>query len=147
MIATINPYLTFLGNCEEAFDFYKAVFGGEIVMMSRFSEMPPQDGMPIPDDLKDKIMHTTLKINESTLLMGSDTGGEWGADIVVGNNITLSITADSKDQADDFFAGLSEGGQVKMPMDKTFWGSYFGMCIDKFGINWMISFGDEEKSE
>jgi len=142
-MATVNAYITFKGNCEEAFNHYKSIFGGEFLMLNRFSEMPPQDGMEIPEEALDKIMHVTLPISEETVLMGSDTGGEWAAETVVGNNITLSITAESKEQADQFFASLSEGGKANMPMDTTFWGSYFGMCTDRFDINWMISFGQE----
>lgn len=145
-MTSINPYLNYLGNCEEAFNLYKSVFGGEITMISRFSEMPPMEGMPIPDELKDKIMHMTLTIDEDTMLLGSDTGGEWGKDTVIGNNITLSITATSKAQADEFFEKLSEGGIQKMPMETTFWGSYFGMCTDRYDINWMISYGQEKES-
>ena len=141
-MATVNPYITFLGNCEEAFNHYKSVFGGDFLMLNRFSEMPPQEGMELSPEQLNKIMHVTLRISEETLLMGSDTGGEWAAKTVVGNNITISITADSEGQADHFFNSLSEGGKVTMPMDKTFWGSYFGMCTDEFDINWMISFGD-----
>lgn len=140
-MASVNPYITFLGNCEEAFKHYKSVFGGEFSMLNRFSEMPPQEGMELPKEAQDKIMHITLPIGKETLLMGSDTGGEWAAKTVVGNNITISITADSKEQSDHFFTSLSEGGKVTMPMDQTFWGSYFGMCTDRFDINWMISFG------
>ena len=140
-MASVNPYITFLGNCEEAFKHYKSVFGGEFSMLNRFSEMPPQEGMELPKEAQDKIMHITLPIGKETLLMGSDTGGEWAAKTVVGNNITISITADSKEQADHFFNSLSDGGKVTMPMDQTFWGSYFGMCTDRFDINWMISFG------
>ncbi len=139
-MATVNPYITFLGNCEEAFNHYKSVFGGEFSLINRFSEMPPQEGMELPKEALNKIMHISLPISNETLLMGSDTGGEWAAKTVVGNNITISITADSKEQADHFFNSLSEGGKVNMPMDVTFWGSYFGMCTDKFDINWMISF-------
>ncbi len=140
-MATVNPYITFLGNCEEAFNYYKTVFGGEFSIINRFSEMPPQEGMELPKEALNKIMHITLPIGNETLLMGSDTGGEWAAKTVVGNNITISITADTKEQADHFFSSLSEGGRVNMPMDLTFWGSYFGMCTDKFDVNWMISFG------
>lgn len=139
----INPYLTLLGNCEEAFDYYKSVFGGELTSLSRFSEMPPQEGMTLTEEQGNKIMHVTLSKDGKTILMGSDSGGDWAAKTVVGNNITLSITAETREEADKFFTGLSEGGSVTMPMADTFWESYFGMCVDKFGINWMISFGNE----
>ena len=141
-MATINSYINFNGNCEEAFNYYKEVFGGEFSMLSRFSEMPPQEGMELSEADMNKIMHVSMPISKETLLMGSDVGGEWAPELKVGNNITLSITADSKEQADRFFYMLSEGGVVTMPMDMTFWGSYFGMCTDKFDINWMISFGE-----
>lgn len=135
----INPYLTFLGNCEDAFNFYKSVFGGEFTYISRFKEMPPQEGKTMPEEEGNKIMHVSLPIG-NTLLMGSDTGGEWAAHTVVGNNITISITADSKADADRIFNALADGGKVTIPMADTFWGDYFGMCTDKFQINWMMSF-------
>ena len=141
-MATVNAYINFDGNCEEAFNYYKSVFGGEFTMLNRFSEMPPQEGMELSAEDQEKIMHVSLPISGETMLMGSDTGGEWAKNLVVGNNIILSITAESKEQADRFFRDLSEGGKVNMPMEKTFWGSYFGMCTDKFDIKWMISFGE-----
>lgn len=141
-MAMINPYLTFLGNCEEAFNYYKEVFGGEFTYVGRFSEMPQDEngGGMSPED-GNKIMHISLPIGSSTL-MGSDTGGEWAAHTVIGNNITISINADNQAQADEFYAKLSDGGVASMPMNKTFWGDYFGMCTDKFKINWMISFNE-----
>ncbi len=144
-MATVNPYINFNGNCEEAFNYYKSVFGGEFITKDRFSDMPPKEGMELSAADMNKIMHVSLPISKETLLMGSDVGGEWASGIVVGNNITISITADTKEQADHFFNSLSEGGKVSMPMDLTFWGSYFGMYTDKFDINWMISFGQAPK--
>lgn len=138
----INPYVTFLGNCEEAFNFYKSVFGGEFTYVGRFSEMPENPEYKMPEKDKNKIMHISLPISKETILMGSDTGGEWAAQTVVGNNITLSITAENQADADRFYKLLSEGGKASMPMSKTFWGDYFGMCTDKFEINWMISFNE-----
>jgi PhnB protein len=144
MGATINIYLTFNGKCKEAFDFYKSIFGGEFQQISTFSEMPPQKGMPpIKKEEKDRIMHVSLPINKESVLMGSDTGGEWVKDFKKGNNFSISVSANTKDEADKFFRGLSNGGNVKMPMDKTFWGSYFGMLEDKFGINWMVNFDED----
>lgn len=140
---SINPYLTFLGNCEEAFNHYKSVFGGEFTYVGRFGEMPPQEGQPaMGDEDKNKIMHISLPIGNGTTLMGSDTGGEWAPQTVIGNNITISVNADSKEQADRFFNQLSDGGRQTMPMNQTFWGDYFGMCVDRFQINWMISFNE-----
>jgi len=145
-MATINAYLNFPGNCEEAFNYYRKVFGGEFLSVNRFSEMPPQEGMTISEDFQDKIMHISLPVSKECVLMGSDTGGEWTPDLVVGNNIGLSINADSKENAERYFAQLSKDGKVTMPMDQTFWGEYFGMCSDQFGIHWMVSFREIEKS-
>ncbi|MCO6359095.1 VOC family protein [Roseivirga pacifica] len=144
-MTTINVYLTFNGNCKSAFDFYRSVFGGEFASESTFGEMPPQEGMPpMPDEMKDQIMHVSLPISQETVLMGSDTGGEWADSHVQGNNFSISISTDSKAKADNFFNELSAGGEVKMPMEQTFWGDYFGMLTDKFGINWMISFNEKQ---
>ena len=143
-MATVNAYLTFNGNCEEAFDFYKANFGGEFSFIGRFKDMPPQEGMaPMPAEAGEKIMHVCLPISTETMLMGSDTGGEWASNFKAGNNISISIHATTKDEADKLFNGLSDGGQQTMPMSQTFWGDYFGMLVDKFGVNWMISFNEK----
>ena len=139
-MTTVNVYLTFNGNCEEAFNFYKSVFGGEFAWLGRFKDMPPQEGKPLSASDAEKIMHVSLPVSKETVLMGSDSGGEWAPSIVVGNNFSVSISADNKAAADNFFSKLSSGGQVAMPMADTFWGSYFGMFTDKFGINWMVSF-------
>ena len=139
-MTTVNCYLTVEGNCEQAFNFYKSVFGGEFPYVGRFKDMPPDPNMPIPDGDKEKIMHMSLPIGEGTVLMGSDTAGAWGGHTIVGNNVSLSINTDSKDEADRLFYGLSAGGTITMPMNQTFWGSYFGMFTDRFGINWMVSY-------
>ncbi|MCB2206306.1 VOC family protein [bacterium] len=145
-MTTANIYLTFQGTCEEAFEFYKSVLGGAYDNVSRFKEMPPQEGMPpMPPELGDKLMHISLRFGE-TVIMGSDSGGGWGPDITAGNNFSISLNADSKEEADRLFAGLSAGGTVTMPMGDTFWGSYFGMFTDKFGVGWMVSFGTGEQS-
>lgn len=139
-MASINPYLTFNGNCEEAFNFYKSVFGGDFAYVGRFNEMPPQEGKTMPEEEGNRIMHISLPIGNGAALMGSDTGGEWAQGYSAGNNFSISINAESKDEADKLFNGLAAGGQVTMPMSNTFWGSYFGMCTDKFGISWMMSY-------
>ncbi len=142
-MASVNVYLNFDGNCEEAFTFYKSVFGGEFPYIGRFGEMPPQEGMPpLPEEMRNKIMHVSLQISKETSIMGSDTGGEWASSFKQGNNFSISINAETKSEADKLFNGLSSGGTVTMPMDKTFWGDYFGMFTDKFGINWMVSFNE-----
>ena len=144
-MATINAYLTFDGTCEEAFNFYKSVFGGDFPMVGKFGDMPPQEGMPpISDEVKNRIMHMSLPISAETVLMGSDTMPGIH-DHQVGNNISLSINTDSREESDLIFTGLSAGGKVSMPLADTFWGAYFGMWTDKFGINWMVNYDDPAK--
>src|SRR5690606_39081715 len=142
---SINPYLTFNGNCEEAFTFYKSVFGGDFPHIGRFKDMPSDGGKPMPPEDGNKIMHISLPISKETVLLGSDTGGEWAPSFRQGNNFSISITTDSRAEADRLFNGLSAGGQVTMAMNKTFWGEYFGMFTDKFGIAWMVSFREDPK--
>jgi len=146
-MTTVNVYLTFNGNCEEAFNFYKSVFGGEFPYIGRFKDMPAEGGKPVPAEDAEKIMHVSLPISKETMLMGSDTGGEWASNYSHGNNFSISISTDNKTEADRLFNGLSTGGQVTMPLNKTFWGEYFGMFTDKFGINWMVSFREEPKQQ
>ncbi|HEX6169568.1 MAG TPA: VOC family protein [Chitinophagaceae bacterium] len=145
-MATVNIYLTFNGNCEEAFKFYQSVFGGEIPYMGRFKDMPPGEDSKLKPGEENRIMHVSLPISKETMLMGSDTGGEWASGYSQGNNFTISITADSKEEAEKLFKGLSAGGKVTMPLGKTFWSECFGMLTDKFGINWMMSF-DQGKQQ
>lgn len=141
-MATINAYLTFDGTCEEAFNFYRSVFGGDFPMVSRFGDMPSQEGTPpLSAEEKNRILHITLPISAETLLMGSDTMSGMH-EHKVGNNISLSINTDSKEEADRLFAGLSAGGVVSMPLAETFWGAYFGMWTDKFGIHWLVNYDD-----
>ncbi len=139
-MAILNIYLTFDGNCEEAFNFYKSVFGGEFPYIGRFKDMPPGegDGKLEPGE-ENRIMHVSLPISKETRLMGSDTAGEWGANYLKGNNFTISITAENKAEAEKLFNGLSAAGKVTMPLSKTFWSECFGTFTDKFGINWMVS--------
>jgi len=139
IMTTVNTYLTFNGSCEEAFNFYKSAFGGEFAHISKFRDMPENPDTPISEADKDKIMHVSLPISEETQLMGSDTGGEWAKNFTLGNNFSVSINTDSKEEADRLFNKLSDGGNITMPMERTFWDSYFGMFTDKFGVQWMVS--------
>lgn len=134
---TINPYLNFKGNTEEAFNFYKKVFGGEFVMISRFKDTPESPKLSAED--QNKIMHIALPLGKGNILMGTDAVESIGQKLIPGNNFYLSLSADSNEEADGIFNGLSEGGDIKMPMARTFWGSYFGMITDKFGVQWMVS--------
>jgi PhnB protein len=137
-MATINPYLSFMGNTEEAFNFYKSVFGGEFTGIQRFKDIPEGDKMSAED--QEKIMHVALPIGGGNVLMGTDTLESMGHSLTVGTNISLSISADSKEEAEQIFNGLSEGGKVEMPLADAFWGAYFGMFADKFGVQWMVNY-------
>lgn len=143
-MATINPYLVFNGNCEEAFLFYQSVFGGEFPYVGKFKDMPGgQDTPALSEEEANRIMHITLPIGKGYVLMGSDSNSASGA-VVFGSNVSLSLNTESKEEADQLFNGLSAGGNPFMPMNKTFWGAYFGMFVDKFGIHWMVNFDENE---
>ncbi len=137
-MAQINPYLTFNGNCAEAFDFYKSVFGGDYAYIGKFGDMPSEH--PLPDDVADLIMHVSLPISAETTLMGSDANEHFGQTAQFGSNVSISINTSSEAEAQNLFNGLSQGGTISMPLDKTFWGAYFGMLTDKFGIHWMVNY-------
>lgn len=142
-MATVNPYLIFNGNCEEAFLFYQSVFGGEFPYLGKFKDMPPSDDPNCPPPSAkdaDRIMHVSLPIG-NTVLMGSDSNSQSG-DVAIGANVSISINTESRAEADRIFNGLSAGGNPFMPMNSTFWGAYFGMFIDKFGIHWMVNFDE-----
>ncbi len=140
---SINPYLTFGGNCEDAFNFYRSVFGGNFAYMGRFGEMPPMEGQaPMAESERNKIMHVSLPISQETILMGSDSSDAFGHSTNIGNNFSISISATSQPDADRLYNGLSADGKLTMPMNKTFWGSYFGMLTDKYGIQWMVSYDE-----
>ncbi|WP_027126903.1 VOC family protein [Gelidibacter mesophilus] len=137
-MATLNPYLTFNGNCEEAFNFYKSVFGGEFSHLGRFKVAPAEsECQEMPKDQKNKIMHVSLPISKETVLMGSDGNPQFG-EVTTGTHITLSIGTDSKEEADRLFNALSKDGKITMPMAEMFWGDYFGMLTDQYGFDWMI---------
>jgi PhnB protein len=146
-MAKINPYLNFNGNTEEAFNFYKSVFGGEFATVMRFGDMPGcdeiQEGRQITEADKEKIMHIALPIGNDHVLMATD-GLAMGEKLIEGNNFSISISADSRDEAERIFNGLSDGGKVEMPLGDTFWGAYFGMLQDKFRIDWMVSFDSNQ---
>ena len=136
-MAAVYPYINFNGNAEEAFSFYKSVFGGEFAMVMRFSDVPAEYKMP--ESEASRIMHIALPLSRGTLLMGSDVPESMG-EVVIGTNFYVSISTDSKEEADKLFNGLSSGGKVQMPMENSFWGAYFGMLTDPFGVQWMLSY-------
>ncbi|HTB31878.1 MAG TPA: VOC family protein [Bacteroidia bacterium] len=143
-MATVNPYLTLDGNCEEAFNFYKAVFGGEFSRISKFGDMPPMPGHEMPEEEKNRILHVSLPISKETILMGSDSNLRMGK-VAIGQNLSLAIGADSKEEAEKVFNGLAAGGKITMPIADMFWGAYFGMLEDKFGFTWMVNYDYPKK--
>ncbi|WET04509.1 VOC family protein [Flavobacterium sp. YJ01] len=137
-MAAINPYLMFNGTCEEAFLFYKSVFGGDFPYIGKYKDAPAEEGEVLSEEALNRIMHVSLPIG-NTILMGSDSHPRYG-DVGFGDNFSISVNTESREEADKIFSGLSAGGHIEMAMDDTFWGSYFGMFKDKFGVNWMVSF-------
>lgn len=149
-MATINPYLNFNGTTEEAFNFYKSVFGGEFTAFTRFKDIPSggegsEECAPLSENDQNKIMHIALPIGNENVLMASDYPDSMMEKLSAGNNFSISINADSKEEADRLFNGLSEGGTAEMPMADAFWGAYFGMFKDKFGINWLVNYDYNQK--
>lgn len=138
---TINPYLNFQGNTEEAFFFYQSIFGGKFIGgITRFSDTP--EGDHLPENERNKVMHIALQIGDRNTIMGTDALESMNQTVQQGNNFYISIQADSKQQADQFFNGLSDEAKIEMEMQNTFWGDYFGMLTDKSGIKWMVSFSE-----
>lgn len=137
-MALINPHINFNGNAEEAFNFYKSVFGGEFLKIMRFKDMASDD-FPVAEHEANKIMHIALPIGKN-FLMANDVPESMGRTNENENRSKIAITATSKEEADKIFNGLSAGGQVEMPMSDSPWGSYFGMFRDKYGIEWMVDY-------
>ncbi len=137
-MALINPHINFNGNAEEAFTFYKSVFGGEFAMVVRFKDMSNPE-FPIPENEANKIMHIALPIGKN-VLMANDVPEILGRVNENENRSKISISAESKEEADKLFNGLSAGGQIEMPIADSPWGSYFGMFRDKYGIEWTVDF-------
>lgn len=140
-MASVSTYLNFPRNTEEAFNFYRSIFGGEFTGgISRFGEMPAMEGMPpMPEADRNLVMHIELPITGGHVLMGTDAPESMGFTVKVGNNMHLNLHTDTKEETDRLFAGLSAGGKVTMPLQDMFWGDYFGSCVDKFGVNWMFA--------
>jgi PhnB protein len=133
---TINPYLNFAGNTEEAFNFYKSVFGGEFAMVIRYKDMG--EGVHAAPEDQDKIMHIALPIGQGNMLMATDMVGEMAKTLTRGNSDSISINGDTVDESGKLFKALAEGGTIMVPFDKSSWGSYFGMFTDQFGVQWMF---------
>jgi len=140
-MARTNTYLNFVRSTEEAFNFYKSVFGTEFVgEIARFRDVPPQEGQPpMSEDDKHLVMNVQLPILGGHLLMGTDAPESMGFKLNQGNNVYICLDPDTRAEADTLFAALSDGGNVEMPPQEMFWGDYFGSLVDKFGVNWMIN--------
>lgn len=140
-MARVSTYLNFNGKTEEAFKFYKSVFGGDFIGgIHRFADIPPSDGMPsFSEHDKKLVMHIELKILAGHILMGTDAVESMGFKTVMGNSVHINLEPDSREEADRLFSLLSAGGKVEMPMQDTFWGAYYGSFRDKFDIQWMIN--------
>ena len=136
-MAKANIYLNFMGNTEEAFKFYKSVLGGEFLVVQRFKDTPHGESLSAKE--KEGIMHIALPVGEN-ILMGTDMLESAGHKLIVGNNFSISLEASSKEEANKLFDGLSKGGQATMPLEEAFWGAYFGMLTDKYGVQWMINY-------
>ena len=138
-MAIINPHINFNGNAEEAFIFYRSVFGGEFAKVIRFKDLAGPE-FPVAEKEQNKIMHIALPIGKGSMLMANDVPEFMGRTNENENRSKIVISAESKEEADRLFHGLSAGGTVEMPMDNSLWGSYFGMFRDKYGIEWMVDF-------
>lgn len=133
----INAYLNFNGDCEEAFNFYASVFGDKSPTFDRFGDGP--DVEHLADSEKNQIMHASLPIGQDNVLMGSDSPQSMGQ-AIIGTNFSLSLQPESEEEATSLFNALSADGEVTMPLQKTFWNATFGMCTDRFGIQWMVNY-------
>ena len=142
---TLNPYLNFAGNTEEAFTFYKSIFGGEFITIQRFKDVPPEAGTFDETD-KEKIMHIALPIGKGNTLMATDALESMGHTLKPGNSFSLSVEVESKEEAGRIFNGLASGGKVTVPLADAFWGAYFGAVTDKFGIQWMVNHTYKQQS-
>ncbi|MBL0745915.1 VOC family protein [Chryseolinea lacunae] len=137
MLST-TPYLHFMGNTEEAMTFYKSVLGGEFTIFHRFRDVPGSEKIPAED--QEKIIHASLTVNANFTLMATDYLSSMDQHLVLGNNFHICLHTESEAETERIFESLSRGGKVEMPLNTTFWGAYFGMFSDRFGVHWMLSF-------
>jgi PhnB protein len=140
-MSRVSTYLNFARNTEEAFNFYKTVFGTEFEgEVNRFSQVPPQEGQPpMSDEDKNLVMHVALPILGGHMLMGTDAPESMGFTVTPGNNVYINLEPDSRTETEKLFNALAEGGKIEMPLQEMFWGDYFGSLTDKFGIKWMFN--------
>lgn len=145
-MALINPHINFNGNAEEAFTLYKSVFGGEFAKIIRFKDLASPE-FPVAKKEENKIMHIALPIGKYSMLMANDVPEAMGRTNENENRSKIVISAESKEEADKLFNGLSAGGQIEMSIADSPWGSYFGMFRDKYGIEWMVDFDPKYKGQ
>ncbi|UEG49710.1 VOC family protein [Ferruginibacter lapsinanis] len=145
-MALINPHINFNGNAEEAFTFYRSVFGGEFAKVVRLKDLAGAE-FPVAESDENKIMHIALPIGKTNVLMGNDVPEFLGKVNERENRSKISISAESKEEADKLFNGLSAGGEIEVPISDSPWGSYFGMFRDKYGIEWMVDFDPKYKGK
>lgn len=136
---TANPYLNFAGNTEEAFEFYRSIFGGEFLGVTRFRHVG-DNAMGAPEHELDKIANIALPLGKNGVLMGTDVLESWGRPLTIGNNFYITIETDSVEEADRLFDRLSEGGNPEMPLQRTEWAEKYGSCADRFGVQWMVMY-------
>lgn len=143
MITSTNPYLNFDGNAQQAFDFYRSVFGGEFAQVVRYRDFPGQMG--VGEDQLDKLAHIALPLGQSNLLMATDVTGEYANKFRLGTNQYIHLETDSAAEAQRVFDGLAAGGRTEMPLASTEWAERYGSCVDRFGVQWMVSYTGDVK--
>ena len=145
-MARTSTYLNFPRNTEEAFNFYRSVFGGEFNRgIARFKDIPPADGMPpLPESDRELVMHIELDITGGHVLMGTDAPETMGFTVIKGNNVHINLEPDTREETKKLFDALSAEGNITMELQDIFWGAYFGSCTDKYGINWMVNCSDKK---
>jgi len=145
-MATVSTYLNFTRNTEEAFIFYRSVFGGEFTgEISRFKDIPPSENLPpLPEEDKNLVMHIALPILNGHLLMGTDAPESMGFKVNPGNNVYISLHPDNREETRRLFDALSDGGKIEQDLQDMFWGDYYGSCTDKFGVRWMFNCSEKK---
>ncbi len=142
-MARVSTYLNFSNYTEEAFNYYRSIFGTEFTEpgIQRMDSIPPQDGQPpMSDEMKNLVLHVELPITGGHLLMGTDAPEQMGFAMNYGNNMHIMLEPDTKEESKKLFDSLAEGGKVTMALQEMFWGAYFGSCVDKYGVQWMVNF-------
>jgi PhnB protein len=143
-VTKLHSYLNFAGNAQQAFDFYKSVFGGDFSSVVRFRDFP-MEGIAIAEEDQDKLMHIALPIGGDNVLMASDVLESLGQRLVQGNNVYVSVHPTSREEADRIFNALADGAEIEMPIADQAWGDYYGALKDKFGVQWMVNYSPPQE--